>query len=74
MEVVYVVALGVTNFLSVLFAVWFLHWRQERQKRMFAKMFLQSLGDQIQTEADFQKIIKNLDMDNFGPDNEEKDK
>jgi hypothetical protein len=63
MEALVIVLMGAVNFLSVMFAVWFLHWREQARKKMLANVFLQALGEQMKTEEDFQRIVKNLKID-----------
>ncbi len=52
--------LVILNFLSVFVALATLRWKDARDKRAIANIFIKEVGAKLQTEADFQNIINNL--------------
>ena len=55
-----VAVLAVANYLSVFAALATLRWKDARDKRAVANVFIQQVGEKLQNEADFQNIINNL--------------
>lgn len=64
------VALAVLNYLSVFAAMATLRWMDHRQKKAIADIFMREVGEKLQTEANFQDIIRNM---NVQPKKDEED-
>ena len=54
--------LAILNFLSVFGALATLRWRDQKQKRAVADIFLRELGEKLETEANFQDIVRNMNV------------
>lgn len=57
-------AIALLNFLSVFSALATLRWVDSRKKRAIANIFMEQVGEKLQTEADFQNIINNMKIQN----------
>lgn len=67
--VIATLVLVVLNYLSVFVALATLRWKDAKEKKALANLFMQEVGQKLQTEANFQDIIKNLKIQ----DDEERD-
>lgn len=67
------IALAVLNYLSVFGALATLRWKDRREKRAIADIFIREVGEKLQTEASFQDIIKNMNANGFKFRDEEED-
>jgi hypothetical protein len=68
-----VIAVGVlalVNYLSVFGALATLRWKDARDKRKIANVFIQEVGAKLQNEADFQNIINNLRVTDTNPEDQ----
>lgn len=63
--------LAVLNYISVFAALATLRWKDAREKKKLANIFMQEVGQKLQTEHDFQDIINNLRIQET--DNDEED-
>lgn len=54
------IVVAILNFASVFGALGFLRWRDRKEKEAIANVFMREVGEKLQTEADFQNIIRNL--------------
>lgn len=63
--------LAVLNYLSVFAALSTLRWKDARDKKKIANIFMQQVGEKIQTEHDFQNIINNLNIQQPNTDEED---
>jgi hypothetical protein len=54
--------LAILNFISVFGALATLRWVDRKQKKAIANIFMQELGEKIQTETNFQTIINNMEV------------
>lgn len=60
--VISVIVLSILNFISVFGAMATLRWIDQRQKLAMANIFMREVGEKLQTEANFQDIIKNMQI------------
>lgn len=54
--------LSILNFISVFGAMATLRWIDQRQKLAMANIFMREVGEKLQTEVNFQDIIKNMQI------------
>jgi len=63
--------LAVLNYISVFAALATLRWKDARDKKKIANVFMQQVGEKLQTEHDFQDIINNLRIQEQNKDEED---
>jgi hypothetical protein len=63
--------IAVLNYISVFSALATLRWKDARDKRKIANVFIQEVGAKLQNEADFQNIINNLRIQDIRNDEED---
>lgn len=71
--VISVIVLSILNFISVFGAMATLRWIDQRQKLAMANIFMREVGEKLQTEANFQDIIKNMQIKKEKEEDESKD-
>lgn len=57
-----IAGLAIANYLSVFSALATLRWADSRKKKLLANAFIEQVGEKLQTEADFQNIINNIQL------------
>lgn len=69
-----ITGLAIANYLSVFSALATLRWADARKKKLLANAFMEQVGEKLQTETDFQKIINNITLQNpqEGPENDDR--
>jgi hypothetical protein len=53
--------LAVTNFISVLVAIWIFRWTDYRKKKKFVEGFLNQMEEKISTEMSFIDLVKRFE-------------
>jgi hypothetical protein len=63
--------IAILNFLSVYAAIGLLRWKDHRHKKAIADIFMREVGEKLQTEANFQDIIQNMNLGTIKKDDED---
>jgi hypothetical protein len=70
--VIAVAVLALINFASVFAGLATLRWMDRRQKLAVANIFMRELGEKLETEANFQDIVRNIMKEEKGKEDEDR--
>jgi len=66
-----VLSVGVMSYLGVFLGLATLKWKDAASKRAIANVFMQEVGERIQTEQQFKDIVQNFGMQERKTDDED---